>query len=153
MGFRYFNVYGPREQHKGSMASVAFHLNNQIEAGENPKLFEGSGGYGNGEQRRDFIFVGDTVKVNLWMLENPEVSGIFNIGTGKSQTFNDVAESVIDYHGKGEIEYIPFPGHLKGSYQSFTEADLTNLRNAGYDTPFLTVQEGVADYMEWLHRS
>jgi ADP-L-glycero-D-manno-heptose 6-epimerase len=153
VGFRYFNVYGPREQHKGSMASVAFHLNNQIEAGENPKLFEGSGGYGNGEQRRDFIFVGDTVKVNLWMLENPEVSGIFNIGTGKSQTFNDVAESVIDYHGKGEIEYIPFPGHLKGSYQSFTEADLTNLRNAGYDTPFLTVQEGVADYMEWLHRS
>ena len=153
VGFRYFNVYGPREQHKGSMASVAFHLNNQIEAGENPKLFEGSGGYGNGEQRRDFIFVGDTVKVNLWMLENPEVSGIFNIGTGKSQTFNDVAESVIDYHGKGEIEYIPFPGHLKGSYQSFTEADLTNLRNAGYDTPFLTVQEGVADYMEWHHRS
>jgi len=153
VGFRYFNVYGPREQHKGSMASVAFHLNNQIEAGENPKLFEGSGGYGNGEQRRDFIYIGDAVKVNLWMLENPDVSGIFNIGTGNCQSFKEVAESVIDYHKKGEIQYIPFPDHLKGSYQSFTEADITKLRNAGYDTPFKTVQEGVADYMEWLHKN
>ena len=152
VGFRYFNVYGPREQHKGSMASVAFHLNNQIQAGENPKLFQGSGGYGNGEQRRDFIYVGDAIKINLWMMEHPAVSGIFNIGTGKSQTFNEVAESVIKYHGKGEIEYIPFPNHLKGSYQSFTEADLTKLRATGYDGSFKTVQEGVDKYMEWLHR-
>ena len=153
VGFRYFNVYGPREQHKGSMASVAFHLNNQIQAGENPKLFEGSGGYGNGEQRRDFIYVSDAVNINLWMMEHPEVMGIFNIGTGKSQTFNEVAESVIKYHGKGEIEYIPFPNHLKGSYQSFTEADLTKLRATGYDESFKTVQEGVDEYMEWLHRN
>ena len=152
VGFRYFNVYGPREQHKGSMASVAFHLNNQIQAGENPKLFEGSGGYGNGEQRRDFIYVSDAVNINLWMLEHPEVMGIFNIGTGKSQTFNEVAESVIKYHGKGEIEYIPFPNHLKESYQSFTEADLTKLRATGYDESFKTVQEGIDEYMEWLHR-
>ncbi|MBT3501929.1 MAG: ADP-glyceromanno-heptose 6-epimerase [Candidatus Marinimicrobia bacterium] len=152
VGFRYFNVYGPREQHKGSMASVAFHLNNQIEAGENPKLFKGSGGYDNGGQLRDFIYIDDVVKVNLWMLDHPEVSGIFNIGTGKCQTFKEVAESVIGYHGKGEIEYIPFPDHLKGSYQSFTEADLTKLRNAGYNAPFKTVQEGVAEYMEWLHK-
>ena len=152
VGFRYFNVYGPREQHKGSMASVAFHLNNQIQAGENPKLFEGSGGYGNGEQRRDFIYVSDAVNINLWMMEHPEVMGIFNIGTGKSQTFNEVAESVIKYHGKGEIEYIPFPNHLKGSYQSFTEADLTKLRATGYDGSFNTVQEGIDEYMEWLHR-
>ena len=152
VGFRYFNVYGPREQHKGSMASVAFHLNNQIQAGENPKLFEGSGGYGNGEQRRDFIYVSDAVNINLWMMEHPEVMGIFNIGTGKSQTFNEVAESVIKYHGKGEIEYIPFPNHLKGSYQSFTEADLTKLRATGYDESFKTVQEGIDEYMEWLHR-
>ena len=152
VGFRYFNVYGPREQHKGSMASVAFHLNNQIQAGENPKLFQGSGGYGNGEQRRDFIYVGDAIKINLWMMEHPAVSGIFNIGTGKSQTFNEVAESVIKYHGKGEIDYIPFPNHLKGSYQSFTEADLTKLRATGYDGSFKTVQEGVDKYMEWLHR-
>ena len=152
VGFRYFNVYGPREQHKGSMASVAFHLNNQIQAGENPKLFEGSGGYGNGEQRRDFIYVSDAVNINLWMMEHPEVMGIFNIGTGKSQTFNEVAESVIKYHGKGEIEYIPFPNHLKESYQSFTEADLTKLRATGYDGSFNTVQEGIDEYMEWLHR-
>ena len=103
------------------MASIAFHLNNQIEAAENPKLFKGSSSYGNGEQRRDFIFVGDVVKVNLWMLENPEVSGIFNMGTGNCQSFKEVAESVLDYHGKGEIEFIPFPDHLKGSYQSFTK--------------------------------
>ncbi len=153
VGFRYFNVYGPREQHKGSMASVAFHLNNQIEKGENPKLFTGSDGYADGEQRRDFIYVGDTVDVNLWMLEHPEVSGIFNIGTGRSQTFNEVAQAVTDFHGKGQIEYIPFPDHLKDSYQSFTEADISKLRKAGYDKPFKSVQDGVAEYMNWLHRS
>jgi len=153
VGFRYFNVYGPKEQHKGSMASVAFHFNNQIEAGENPKLFEGSGGFDNGEQRRDFIFVGDVVKVNLWMMAHSEVSGIFNIGTGNSQSFNEVANSVINYHGKGEINYIPFPDELKGNYQSFTEADLTKLRTTGFDSSFKTVQEGVKEYMQWLHRS
>ena len=153
VGFRYFNVYGPKEQHKGSMASVAFHFNNQIEAGENPKLFEGSGGFDNGEQRRDFIFVGDVVKVNLWMMAHSEVSGIFNIGTGNSQSFNEVANSVINYHGKGEINYIPFPEELKDNYQSFTEADLTKLRTTGFDGSFKTVQEGVKEYMQWLHRS
>jgi ADP-L-glycero-D-manno-heptose 6-epimerase len=153
VGFRYFNVYGPKEQHKGSMASVAFHFNNQIETGENPKLFEGSGGFDNGEQRRDFIFVGDVVKVNLWMMAHSEVSGIFNIGTGNSQSFNEVANSVINYHGKGEINYIPFPDELKDNYQSFTEADLTKLRTTGFDGSFKTVQEGVKEYMQWLHRS
>ena len=153
VGFRYFNVYGPKEQHKGSMASVAFHFNNQIETGENPKLFEGSGGFDNGEQRRDFIFVGDVVKVNLWMMAHPDVTGIFNIGTGNSQSFNEVANSVINYHGKGEINYIPFPDELKDNYQSFTEADLTKLRTTGFDGSFKTVQEGVKEYMQWLHRS
>ena len=153
VGFRYFNVYGPKEKHKGSMASVAFHFNNQIIAGENPKLFEGSGGFDNGEQRRDFIFVGDVVKVNLWMMAHPDVSGIFNIGTGNSQSFNEVANSVINYHGKGEINYIPFPDELKGNYQSFTEADLTKLRTTGFDGSFKTVQEGIKEYMQWLHRS
>ena len=153
VGFRYFNVYGPKEQHKGSMASVAFHFNNQIIAGENPKLFEGSGGFDNGEQRRDFIFVGDVVKVNLWMMAHPDVTGIFNIGTGNSQSFNEVANSVINYHGKGEINYIPFPDELKDNYQSFTEADLTKLRTTGFDGSFKTVQEGVKEYMQWLQRS
>ena len=153
VGFRYFNVYGPKEQHKGSMASVAFHFNNQIIAGENPKLFEGSGGFDNGEQCRDFIFVGDVVKVNLWMMAHPDVSGIFNIGTGNSQSFNEVANSVINYHGKGEINYIPFPDELKDKYQSFTEADLTKLRTTGFDGSFKTVQEGVKEYMQWINRT
>jgi ADP-L-glycero-D-manno-heptose 6-epimerase len=140
-GFRYFNVYGPREQHKGSMASVAFHLNNQMNAGENPKLFEGSAQF-----KRDFVYVGDVAKVNLWFMENG-VSGIFNCGTGNAETFEAIAEAAIKHHGKGEIENIPFPDHLKGAYQEFTEADLTNLRAAGCDVEFKTVAEGVAEYL------
>jgi len=150
-GFRYFNVYGPGEGHKGGMASVAFHLNNQMLKGENPKLFEGSDGYGNGEQRRDFISVSDVSAVNLWFLEHPEKSGIFNLGTGRGQPFNDVARAVIDHHGRGEIEYIPFPEKLKGCYQSFTEADISRLRAAGYEAPFKTVEQGVGEYMRWLN--
>ncbi len=152
VGFRYFNVYGPREQHKGSMSSVAFHANTQVEESGVVKLFEGCDGYGDGEQRRDFVYVGDTVDVNLWFMEHPDKSGIFNLGTGRSQPFKDVANAVIDWHGKGCIEYIPFPEHLKGRYQSFTEADITALRKAGYEAPFKTVEEGVKLYMDWLHR-
>jgi len=150
-GFRYFNVYGPREQHKGSMSSVAYHVNTQIHEAGKARLFEGCDGYGNGEQRRDFVYVGDAVNVNLWFLENPHVSGIFNLGTGRSQTFKDVADAVIAFHGRGEIEYIPFPEHLKGRYQSFTQADIQALRDVGYDKPFRTVEEGVQEYMQWLN--
>ncbi|WMC10331.1 ADP-glyceromanno-heptose 6-epimerase [Oceanimonas pelagia] len=152
VGLKYFNVYGPREQHKGSMSSVAFHLNTQLHQGENPKLFEGCDGYGNGGQMRDFIYVGDVCKVNLWFWQNPTVSGIFNCGTGRAEPFQHVAEAVIKYHGKGEVEYIPFPDHLKGRYQSFTQADLTKLRAAGYPHEFKTVAEGVAEYMSWLNK-
>ena len=151
-GFRYFNVYGPREQHKGSMASVAYHLNTQWHEGKVVRLFEGCEGYGNGEQSRDFIYVGDAVDVNLWFLDNPQVSGIFNVGTGRSQSFNDVANAVLAYHGSGELQYIPFPDHLKGRYQSFTQADISALRAAGYDKPFKSVEEGVKEYMDWLNR-
>lgn len=147
VGLRYFNVYGPREQHKGTMSSVAFHHNNQIRDNKVVKLFEGYDGYENGEQKRDFIYVDDVVDVNLWFMNNPEVSGIFNCGTGRSQAFNDIAKSVIAWHGFGEIEYIPFPEHLKGRYQSFTQADISLLREAGYDAPFKTVEEGVKDYL------
>ncbi|CAH1528328.1 ADP-L-glycero-D-mannoheptose 6-epimerase [Vibrio rotiferianus] len=140
-GFRYFNVYGPREDHKGSMASVAFHLNNQIKAGENPKLFAGSESF-----RRDFVYVGDVSKVNLWFLENG-VSGIFNCGTGRAESFEEVAKAVITHHGKGEIQTIPFPEHLQGAYQEFTQADLTKLRATGCDVEFKTVAEGVAEYL------
>ncbi len=151
-GFRYFNVYGPREAHKKSMSSVAFHLNGQLNRGENPRLFKGTDGYGNGEQRRDFVYVGDVVGVNLWFLDNPGRSGIFNVGTGRSQPFNDVARAVIAYHGRGEIEYIPFPDQLRGKYQNFTEAEISRLRAAGYDAPFRTVEQGVAEYLAWLNQ-
>lgn len=152
VGLRYFNVYGPREAHKGSMASVAFHLNNQLKEGDEIRLFEGCDGYEHGEQRRDFVYVGDVVDINLWFLDNPSVSGIYNCGTGRSQTFNDVAHAVIAYHQRGAIRYIPFPEHLKGCYQSFTEANLEHLRSAGCQHQFKTVEQGVAMYMEWLNR-
>ncbi|MDD1793605.1 ADP-glyceromanno-heptose 6-epimerase [Enterovibrio makurazakiensis] len=145
-GFRYFNVYGPRENHKGSMASVAFHLNNQIKDGQNPKLFEGSNTF-----KRDFVYVGDVCKMNLWFLENG-VSGIFNCGTGRAEPFRAVAEAVIAYHNQGEVEEIPFPDHLKGRYQAFTQADLTKVRAAGYSEEFKTVAEGVAEYMAILNK-
>ncbi len=116
VGLRYFNVYGPREQHKGSMSSVAFHLNNQLKESGTVRLFEGCDGYGNGEQRRDFVYIDDVVDINLWFLDNPHVSGIYNTGTGRSQTFNDVANAVLAYHQDGQLEYIPFPEHLTGCY-------------------------------------
>jgi len=152
-GLRYFNVYGPREQHKGSMASVAFHFHNQILKEGKLKLFEGTDGYGNGEQLRDFIHVDDTIAVKLWLLDNPGVSGIFNVGTGRAQSFNDVARAVIKHHGRGEIEYVPFPDHLKGRYQSYTQADITKLRQAGYPAEFMSVEQGVPKYLAWLQQN
>lgn len=153
VGLRYFNVYGPRESHKGSMASVAFHMRNQLAETGKVRLFQGCDGYADGEQRRDFVYVEDVVAVNLWFLDNPTASGIFNVGTGRSQPFNDVARAVLACHGRGNIEYIPFPEHLKGCYQSFTEADLGGLRASGCDVAFKTVEEGVALYMDWLQRN
>ncbi len=150
VGLRYFNVYGPNEQHKGRMASVAFHLHQQLKESQYIKLFKGSDGYEDGEQKRDFIHVDDVVKVNLWFMKN-EVSGIFNVGTGVSQSFNDVANAVINWNKKGKIEYIPFPEELIGSYQSYTQANIDRLRNAGYKDEFLTVEEGVSSYLNSLH--
>ena len=150
VGLRYFNVYGPREQHKGGMASVAFHFNNQIKENGVCRLFEGYDGYDDGDQQRDFVFVGDVVKVNLWLLDNPQISDIFNCGTGRSQSFNDVATAVINYHKQGKIEYIPFPDGLKGAYQSYTQADISRLRDAGFSEPFKTVEQAVPEYMDWL---
>lgn len=161
-GFRYFNVYGPREHHKGRMASVAFHFFNQFAKEGRVKLFEGCDGYGPGEQVRDFVSVEDVVKVNLHFLDHPETSGIVNVGTGRAQSFNDVAvatvnavrrergEAPMDLEGlkrAGAIEYIPFPPALVGKYQSFTQADPGALRAAGYAAPFLGVDEGVGRYV------
>ena len=149
-GVRYFNVYGPREQHKGAMASVAYHFYKQIKEKGFCNLFSGSGGYGDGEQRRDFVYVDDVVGLNLWLWDNKQASGIYNCGTGKSQTFNDVAHAVIQYHGKGEVRYIPFPDHLKGAYQSYTQADLSRVREAGYQAEFKSVEQAVPEYLRWL---
>jgi ADP-L-glycero-D-manno-heptose 6-epimerase len=164
-GFRYFNVYGPREQHKGRMASVAFHQFNQFRSEGKVKLFGDYGGYGPGEQKRDFVFIDDVVAVNLWFLDHPEKSGIFNLGTGRAQPFNDVAVAVVNAlrpeprpapldagaaAAQGLIEYLPFPDALRGKYQCFTQADLTGLRAAGCDHVFADVQAGVAKYMAAL---
>jgi len=151
VGLRYFNVYGPRESHKGSMASVTYHLNNQLLDDGSIRLFEGCDGYNDGEQQRDFVYIKDVVAVNLWFLDNPGKSGIFNLGTGRSQAFNDVAYAVINFHGTGSLTYIPFPEHLVGCYQSFTEANLENLRAAGCGHQFMSVEEGVSDYLAWLN--
>ncbi len=149
-GLRYFNVYGPRESHKDEMASVAFKLQGQLEADGVVRLFEGSDGYEDGDQRRDFVWVGDCVAVNLWLLDHPDVRGIFNVGSGRAQPFNDVARAVIAHFGRGEIEYIPMPEGLVGRYQSYTQADISSLREAGYDASFLSVEQGVGQYMKWL---
>ena len=151
VGLRYFNVYGPREQHKGSMSSTVFHFNRQIVEQKIAKLFEGSDGMGDGEQKRDFVYVDDVVDVNLWFLDNPDQRGIYNVGTGRAETFNAVAQAVIDWHKEGRVEYILFPEHLKGAYQSYTQADISGLRSAGFIKEFLTVKQGVARYMDWLN--
>jgi ADP-L-glycero-D-manno-heptose 6-epimerase len=165
VGLRYFNVYGPREQHKGRMASVAFHFFNQYRADGKVKLFEGCDGYVNGGQLRDFVSIEDVVKVNMYFLDNPHRSGIFNLGTGKAQSFNDVAVATIntlrqaegqaplslaELHQQGVIEYIPFPDALRGKYQSYTQADISALRSIGYTEPLLNVEQGVGRYIEHM---
>lgn len=150
-GLRYFNVYGPGEEHKNSMASVVYHFNKQLLTTGKVKLFKGSGRFSDGEQRRDFIYVDDVIAVNLWLMQQKNVSGIYNVGTGKSRSFNEVAKSVIDWHGQGEIEYIDFPEHLKNCYQSFTEADISALIKAGYKNNPTTLETGIKIYLDWLN--
>jgi ADP-L-glycero-D-manno-heptose 6-epimerase len=170
-GFRYFNVYGPHEQHKGRMASVAFHHFHQAKSKGHVELFGPYGGYDAGQQERDFVFIDDVVKVNLWFLEHPQPSGIFNLGSGRAQPFNDVAVATMNAHlqqhaaqhgqsvqaltlqelvNKGLIRYIPFPESLVGKYQCHTQADLSALRRAGYTDSFTDVQTGVGAYMAFL---
>jgi ADP-L-glycero-D-manno-heptose 6-epimerase len=148
VGLRYFNVYGPREQHKGKMASMVFQLYDQLTRTGMARLFEGTDGYADGEQRRDFIYVGDVVDVNLFWAEANTKQGIFNVGTGQSRSFNDIARSLIAQLGRGAIEYIPFPDALRGKYQSFTESDISNLRAAGYTRPFTSLEEGIRKLCE-----
>ena len=165
VGFRYFNVYGPHEQHKGRMASVAFHQFNQFQAHGKVKLFGEYGGYGAGAQMRDFVFIDDVVAVNLWFLDHPQHSGIFNLGTGLAQPFNDVALAVVnsaraltgakvlnqsEAAAMGLIEYVPFPDALRGKYQCYTRADLSALRAIGCAHSFSDVATGVSRYGQWF---
>jgi len=165
VGFRYFNVYGPHEQHKGRMASVAYHQFQQFKTEGRVKLFGEYGGYAPGAQMRDFVFVDDVVDVNLWFFDHPEQSGIFNLGSGRAQPFNDVACAVVntlraqDGHvplaletiaAMGLIEYIPFPDALRGKYQCYTQADLGALRASGCDHAFADVASGVGQYVQWM---
>ncbi|MGH8670810.1 MAG: ADP-glyceromanno-heptose 6-epimerase [Burkholderiales bacterium] len=164
-GLRYFNVYGPRETHKSHMASVAYHFFNQYTSGGRIRLFAGSGGYADGMQQRDFVTVEDVVAVNLYFLDHPQCSGIFNVGTGTSRSFNDVAQAAIntcrtaagqpplgidEMRRQGLIEYTEIPAALRGKYQSYTEADISALRHAGFDTGFTDVETGVPRYLDYL---
>lgn len=152
VGLRYFNVYGPREQHKGRMASVLHHFTKQLKETGTIKMFEGSGGYADGEQRRDFVFVRDLARINMFFAgllpgehAPKHVHAVVNAGTGEARTFKDVAEALMKVHGPGKIEYIPFPGDLKNRYQHFTEADIRGLRDAGYTAPFTSLEEGAVE--------
>lgn len=165
VGFRYFNVYGPREQHKGRMASVAFHHFTQYRDTGKVKLFGEYGGYGPGQQSRDFVFVDDVVAVNLWFLQHPDRAGIFNLGSGRAQPFNDVAHATVNAcrGQRGEpplsleqlvaqdvLQYVSFPDALVGKYQCHTQADLAALRSAGCDLQFVDVATGITRYVAWL---
>ena len=154
VGLRYFNVYGPREQHKGRMSSVIHHFTRQLKDTGTICMFEGSGGYANGEQRRDFVFVKDLARINLFFAgllpESPKrhTHAVVNAGTGQARTFNAVAAALMQVHGAGQIEYIPFPGDLKNRYQHFTEADVSGLRAAGYTAEFTPLEQGIEETFE-----
>ena len=152
VGLRYFNVYGPREHHKGRMMSVLHQLLRQLDETGVCRLFQGTEGYGDGEQVRDFVFVDDIVDINLFFAGGPLRKGIFNAGTGQARSFNAIARTLIQILGRGRIEYIPFPDVLRGKYQSFTQADVASLREAGYDQPFTALEDGIAKTLAELER-
>jgi ADP-L-glycero-D-manno-heptose 6-epimerase len=152
VGLRYFNVYGQREQHKGRMASVMHHFTKQLQETGVIRMFEGSGGYADGEQRRDFVYVKDLARINMFFAgllpgqkDPSEVRAVVNAGTGEARTFKAVAEALMSVHSPGKIEYIPFPGDLKNRYQHFTQADVSGLRVAGYKDPFTSLEQGVRE--------
>lgn len=148
VGLRYFNVYGPQENHKGRMASVAFHMFNQIKNNEPMKLFEGSQNF-----KRDFIYVDDVVAVNMFFFEHQSISGIYNCGTGNAESFCEIANALKEKYTEAKIEYIPFPESLIGKYQTFTQSDITSLRKAGYNKPFISLKEGTLKYADILENS
>jgi ADP-L-glycero-D-manno-heptose 6-epimerase len=153
VGLRYFNVYGPHEVHKGKMSSVTYQFYNQLKSTRQIKLFKGTDGVADGEQRRDFIYVSDVVRVNLFFLDNHLTKGIFNTGTGANGSFNQIARALVDLEGYGEITYTPFPASLLGKYQNYTQANISALRAAGYDKPFLSLEDGISQYHAYLEQA
>lgn len=141
VGMRYFNVYGPMEGHKGRMASVPWHLMNQAKNEGSMRLFEGSDKF-----LRDFIHVDDVIKVNLFFLDNPQVSGLFNVGTGNARSFADMGKILNALIPSAMLETIPFPEDLQGRYQEYTCADLSSLYDAGYKGDWVSMEDGLADY-------
>ena len=152
IGLRYFNVYGPQEHHKGKMASIIYQLYKRVKMGGRTRLFKGTDGYGDGEQKRDFIYVKDVAKVNLWCLENNIESGVYNCGTGHAHTFNEIAQAIIDTLGTGHIDYCEFPDDLRGKYQNFTEADMRKLLAAGYKDGLYKMKDAVREYCQFLEK-
>lgn len=149
-GFKFFNVYGPNEYHKGRMASVIFHTCRQIKATGAMKLFRSHrSDYRDGEQSRDFIYVKDVVDLLLFFLEKKPADGIYNLGTGKARTFLDLAKGT--FHAMGlepEISFVDTPIDIRDTYQYFTEADMSKARAAGYQQPFFGLEEGIEDYVQ-----
>ncbi len=146
---RFFNVFGPNEYHKGFLGSVPWHATEQVQQTGRIKLFQShKEGYGDGEQARDFVYVKDVCAMVLWFLDHPEANGIFNCGTGQARTFNDLAAAIFSALGKDPaIDYVPTPESIRGSYQYFTQADLTKVRGIGYTRPFMSLEEAIGDYV------
>lgn len=150
VGLKFFNVYGPNEYFKGSMASMVFHGFNQIKESGKIKLFKSCNpDYADGEQLRDFVYVKDICNVIMWLLQNKQVAGLFNVGTGRAQSFRELAEAT--FHAldmKPNIEYIDMPEKLRGKYQYYTKAEMSKLFSEGYPYRFANVEEGVRDYVQ-----
>ncbi len=152
IGLRYFNVYGPNEGHKGSMASVMYHFNKQLLSDGVVHLFKGSHGYDSGEQRRDFVHVDDVVNTTIWAVDQPSSSsGVYNCGSGIAETFNTVGNAVVEFHGRGRLEYVQFPPKLLSAYQANTQANMNRLREIGYVAPYKSVNNGIEEYLAWLN--
>ena len=153
VGLKYFNVYGLGEAHKGRMASVIWHFLQQLERGENLKLFEGSHGYSAGEQKRDFVFIEDVIRMTIYPYYNKIPSGIYNVGTGQEKSFNDLANALFTSIGKREIEYIHFPEQLKDTYQPYTCAEMNKYYNAGYNASPTNLNDGERAYIHQFNKN
>lgn len=150
VGLKFFNVYGPNEYHKGTMASVVLHTFNEVNATGKKGLFRSyKAEYKDGEQLRDFVYVKDVCKVVTYMMEHPDISGLFNVGTGKARSFNDLVTATFSAMGKEPvIEYIDMPESLRYKYQYYTQADIEKLRSVGYTEDFYSLEDGVKDYVQ-----